>query len=291
MSMLAQIETIFSKNRRLIVPLLAVLAFGAVPFSRPLAQDAAAKDAAAKDGAGKDAAAKEGPIKIRWHGQSFFELIAPNGARVVFDPHAIEAYGRKQMVADVVLISHPHTDHSRTEVVTNKDRARVIQGLKPATQPGRPAEFNPVEEEIKDLKIRNVLLYHDAMEGLVRGRNTAFIVEVAGVKIVHLGDLGHKLTREQIRQIGPVDVLMIPIGGVYTINGSEARDVVEQLQPKRMVIPMHYGTRVYEDLLGPEEFLDELPKEQIKKLPGNQVEIKPGDPVPAKPIYMLPNFE
>lgn len=274
--MRAHNESFFAKNRCLPAGRIAVLALFLV-----LAPQAPAQDETSKTG----------PIKLKWHGQSFFEMIAPNGTRVVFDPHAIEAYGRKQVLADIVLISHPHTDHSRTEVITNKDKARIIQGLKPSTQPGRPADFNPVEEEIKDLKIRNVGLYHDAMDGLVRGRNTAFIVEVAGLKIVHLGDLGHKLTREQIRQIGPVDVLLIPIGGIYTINGSEAREVVEQLQPKRMVIPMHYGTRVYEDLLGPEEFLDEVPKELIKKLPGNQVEIKPGDPVPAKPVYTLPNFE
>lgn len=235
--------------------------------------------------------APAGSIKFRWHGQSFFELITPQGTRVVFDPHEIEAYGRKQVTADVVLVSHLHTDHTRLEVVTNKDKARVIQGLKPPTQPGRPQEFNPIEEEIKDLKLRNVLLNHDNMDGLLRGKNTAWIVEAAGLKIVHLGDLGHKLTREQLRQIGPVDILMIPIGGIYTINGSEAREVVEQLQPRRAVIPMHYGTRVYEDLLGPEEFLDDLPKDQVKKLPGNLVEIKPADPAPAKPIFFLPNFE
>lgn len=235
--------------------------------------------------------AQEGPIKIKWHGQSFFEMITPQGTRVVFDPHAIEAYGRKQVVADLILQSHLHTDHTRVEVVSNKDKARTIQGLKPSTQQGRPPEFNPVEEDLKDVKVRDVSLYHDGMNGLLRGLNAAWIVEVAGLKVVHLGDLGHKLTREQIKQIGPVDILMIPIGGIYTLNGNEAREVVEQLQPKRAVIPMHYGTRVYEDLLGPEEFLEDLPKEQIKKLPGNQVDIKPTDPAPAKPIYYLPNFE
>lgn len=233
----------------------------------------------------------DAPFVLKWHGQSFFELTTPKGTRVVIDPHAIEAYGRKTMEADLVLLSHLHTDHTRLEPITNKDKAKVLQGLKPSGQPGRGGEFNPVEESFKDLSLKTVSLYHDAMEGMQRGKNAAWVIESGGLRIVHLGDLGHKLTREQLRQIGPVDVLMIPVGGIYTINGSEAREVVEQLKPKRIIIPMHHATRVYEDLLAPDEFLEDLPKERIKKLPINKIEFRASDPVPPAPVVIMPNFE
>ncbi len=88
------------------------------------------------------------------------------------------------------------------------------------------------------------------------GKVTAFIVEMDGWRICHLGDVGHLLTPKQVKQIGEVDVLMIPVGGVYTINGSEAKKVVAQIKPREYIFPMHYGTRNFEDLLPPAEFLD-----------------------------------
>src|SRR5207253_3218783 len=106
-------------------------------------------------------------------------------------------------------------------------------------------------------KIRTVGVYHDEVEGMRYGKNTIFILEVDGWRIVHLGDLGHLLTPAQLKQIGPVDVLMIPVGGVYTLNGSEARKVVEQIKPKEYILPMHYGTAIFDDLLSPAEFLED----------------------------------
>ena len=82
-----------------------------------------------------------------------------------------------------------------------------------------------------------------------RGKVGVFIIEVDGWKIVHLGDLGHLLTPSQLKRIGPVDVLMIPVGGIYTLNGSEAKKVVEQLKPKEYIFPMHYGTKVFDAVL------------------------------------------
>ena len=89
-----------------------------------------------------------------------------------------------------------------------------------------------------------------------RGKNTAFILDFDGLKLCHLGDLGHLLNEEQLRQIGPVDVLLIPVGGVYTLNGEQAKRVLAQIKPKRLVVPMHYGTRTFDDLLSADEFLD-----------------------------------
>ena len=104
---------------------------------------------------------------------------------------------------------------------------------------------------VKDVRIRNVGTFHDTQQGMERGRNAVFVIEADGLKIVHLGDLGHILTDEQVRQIGPMDVLMVPVGGVYTINGSKAKEVVAQLKPKRYILPMHYGTLTFDELLPP----------------------------------------
>jgi L-ascorbate metabolism protein UlaG (beta-lactamase superfamily) len=220
-------------------------------------------------------------ISIRWHGQSFFELESSKGTRIAFDPHAIEAYGRTDVAADLILISHFHNDHDQKEVIRNHARAKVIEGLKRGT---RKPEWNLVDETFRDVHVRTVGVYHDDVEGMERGKNAVFVVEVDGLRIVHLGDLGHLLTPKQIKAIGPVDVLMIPIGGVYTINGSEAKQVVEQLKPSRYIVPMHYGTRVFEDLLSPDEFLEE--QKNVKKFLSNRLTIE-NDFKPLEPIIAI----
>jgi len=242
--------------------------------------------AAAQAGDGKQ-------LSLRWFGQSFFQLTTSKGTRIVFDPHAIEQYGRPTVEADLVLITHPHPDHVRLDVITNRAKAKVIEGIKtqpPAAEGGPPrTTWNPVEETFKDVKIRSVGTYHDTMQGLQRGKNTIFILEVDGLRIVHLGDLGHTLTEDQIQQIGPVDVLMIPIGGVFTLNGARAKEVIAQLKPKRYILPMHYGTRVFEDVLPPDEFLDGQKNIQ-RTLNTNELTIST-DAVPPEPVIVLLGWE
>src|SRR5262249_11920911 len=160
------------------------------------------------------------------------------------------------VAADVVLISHMHNDHTQLDSIQNKAKAKGIFGLK-VNERTKRFDWNPVDETFGDVHIRSVGVYHDTAQGMERGKNTIIIPEVDGVHIVHLGDLGHFLSPAEIKKIGPVDVLMIPVGGVYTLNGSEAKKVVEQLRPRQFIVPMHYGTRVYEDLLPVDEFLEE----------------------------------
>jgi L-ascorbate metabolism protein UlaG (beta-lactamase superfamily) len=222
-------------------------------------------------------------LTIRWHGQSMFEIITSAGTRIVTDPHAIEVFGRKSLRADLVLISHRHTDHTQLGVIENVREAKIIHGLKAE---GRRLDWNLLDEKFKDVRLRTVGLYHDSLFGMERGKVAAFIIEADGLRIVHLGDLGHLLTEEQLKRIGPVDVLMIPIGGVYTINGSEAREVVKQIKPRKYILPMHYGTKVYEDLLPADEFLDEQKKENIRHAATNQLLVDP-DFKPAEPVIVL----
>src|SRR5206468_8512605 len=105
------------------------------------------------------------------------------------------------------------------------------------------------------------------------GKNTIFILEVDGWKIVHLGDLGHQLSPNQIKRIGPIDVLMIPVGGIYTINGSEAKKVVEQLKPREYIFPMHCGTKIYDELLPPTEFVQDQPRANVTSSDDNSMEL------------------
>jgi L-ascorbate metabolism protein UlaG (beta-lactamase superfamily) len=233
-------------------------------------------------------------VVIRWHGQSFFEITSPEGLRIVLDPHAIEEYGRIVVKGDLILMSHLHNDHTQVGVVEDFRKVRQINALKKLDDLGQRTTWNLVDEKVKDVKFRTVGTYHDTKAGMERGKNGVWILEVAGLKIVHLGDLGHALTRSQIRKIGEVDVLMIPVGGVYTINGLDAQKVCEQLKPKRYVIPMHYGTDVYENLLSLDKslFLDDQEIGEVKRFPTtNELRIDPKAKPPAKPIIAILNWK
>jgi L-ascorbate metabolism protein UlaG (beta-lactamase superfamily) len=232
-------------------------------------------------------AAETKKVIIRWHGQSFFDLETSQGTRIAFDPHAIDAFGRTNVKADLVLVSHFHNDHTQVEVIEGQNK-KIIYGLKGS---GKKIEWNRVDEKFRDAHIRTVGVYHDSSQGMERGRNAVFIVEVDGLHIVHLGDLGHILSDEQVKQIGPVDVLMIPVGGVYTINGSEAKKVVEQLKPRQYILPMHYGTKEYDDVLPADEFLEDQPKTNVKKYELTNKLVVESDFKPAAPIIAVLNWK
>jgi L-ascorbate metabolism protein UlaG (beta-lactamase superfamily) len=238
-------------------------------------------------GAAPAADSDKGQVLIRWHGQSFFEIQSSKGTRIVTDPHAIEGYGRVTVEADLVTISHFHNDHTQVGVIENADKAKQLWGLK---MEGKKVEWNPIDEKFKDVHVRTVGVYHDPRKGMERGKCSVFIFEVDGLHIVHLGDLGHLLSDDEIKAIGPVDVLMIPVGGIYTINGAEAKKVVEQLKPRRYILPMHYGTKVFDYVLPVDEFLEEQKKENVKKLATNELVVKP-DFKPAEPVIVVLHWE
>lgn len=221
-------------------------------------------------------------VTLRWYGQSFFVLESSKGTKVAFDPHAIEAFGRHDVTADVILMSHLHDDHTQIGVISNSAKAKAVQGLR---QKGRTTDWVPADFTFKDVHVRSVGTYHDTVEGMQRGKNMVFIVEVDGLRVVHLGDLGHVLSPKDVQKIGPVDVLLIPVGGVYTINGSEAKKVVEQLKPKRFIFPMHYGVKGYEDLLPADEFLED--QANVKRLEDNKLVIDPAAKTSAPTVILL----
>jgi L-ascorbate metabolism protein UlaG (beta-lactamase superfamily) len=238
--------------------------------------------------AGASAADKK--LTIRWHGQSFFEIISSGGTAIVIDPHAIEAFGRQSVKADVVICSHLHNDHTRIDVIDEKSKPKILYGVKDEKGDRRKFVWTEFDEKVnKDVRVRSVGTYHDDEQGLKRGLNSVTIIEVDGFRIVHLGDLGHKLTENQLKLIkkdGEVDVLMVPVGGIYTLNGSEAKEVVEQIKPRYYIIPMHRGIKgQYEDLLTADEFLED--QTNVRKDQPMELTLDVGAKVPDKPEIVL----
>lgn len=232
------------------------------------------------------AAAQEKKLTLRWYGQSFFQLETGSGQKIVFDPHNIPNFGRPRVSANVVLVSHPHNDHNQPDVLADSQAARVFEGV--VTLKNGKTDWNKIDEKVIQTRVRTLGTYHDAMAGMQRGKNAAFVVEADGLVFCHLGDLGHELTPDQVKAVGKVDVLMVPVGGIYTINGEVARKVVAQLKPRLYVVPMHYAVPGYDDLLGPDEFLDGVPKEQVLRTPESNELVVPVDAkAPDAPTIVL----
>jgi L-ascorbate metabolism protein UlaG (beta-lactamase superfamily) len=220
--------------------------------------------------------------KLTWYGQSCFLLETAAGTRIVMDPFSkgIGYEVPQGLKADVVTISHEHADHNNVAFVVGKPR--VIRGLT-ADKKG----WARIDEKVKDVSIRSVGVYHDAERGAVRGLDTVFIFEVGGVRIAHLGDLGHVLNDEQLAAIGAVDVLLVPIGGAFTIDALKATRVVEQLRPRIMVIPMHYKTDAVtiKELEPLAPFVDR--KRNVRHEPSNTIALSPMKARPAAEIVVL----
>lgn len=148
-------------------------------------------------------------------------------ATVVTDPYAgtgMSVKFPKHVEADIVTVSHDHGDHNATNLVEGSPF--VVRG--------------PGEYEIKGVSVIGVASFHDATEGQERGRNTMYRIEIDGVKIGHLGDIGHALSSAQVDALDGIDILFVPVGGVYTVDAEKAVQIVSDIEPK-IVIPMHYA--------------------------------------------------
>lgn len=169
---------------------------------------------------------------------------------MVCDPYA-DKWGKypKDVEADVVTVSHDHPDHNAIDKI----------GAKPFIISG------PGEYEVKGISVIGVSSYHDENNGTERGMNTMFVIEVDGLRVGHLGDLGHKLSQGQLEELGSIDVLLLPIGGKYTIDAKQAAEVLRQVDPW-VVIPMHYAQEGMDtaDLTGIADFLKEIGKGEIE---------------------------
>lgn len=170
---------------------------------------------------------------LTWLGHAAF-LIQAGEETVLIDPFGSGlGYPVPSVTPDVVVITHEHFDHNDLRGV--KGKPLILRGIDPQS-----GNWQEIYYEGKRIAIRGVPVYHDDQRGKARGKNTVIVLTVGGVHIVHLGDLGHLLTDDQVKAIGRVDVLLIPVGGHFTVDGRTAAAVAEQLRP-RVVIPMHYN--------------------------------------------------
>jgi L-ascorbate metabolism protein UlaG (beta-lactamase superfamily) len=208
--------------------------------------------------------------KLTWFGQSCFLLETTTGTRILMDPIA-KGIGYPlpaPLKVDAVTISHEHADHNNLALVAG--RPKVFRGLTPDKK-----GWTRVDEKIKDVSVRSIAVYHDDNRGARRGLDTVFLFEVAGMRIAHLGDLGHLLTDDQLSAIGAVDVVLIPVGGTFTLDAHMASRVVDQLHPRLVVIPMHYKTDAVTipELAGVDAFLAGKPN--VHRETGNVISLTP----------------
>jgi len=190
-------------------------------------------------------------MDISWLGHSCFKIKGSH-ATVITDPYSPSlGYSLGKPTARIVTVSHQHPGHSYVQGIGGEPR--VITG--------------PGEYEISGILIIGIATFHDAERGGKRGRNTIYLMEVDEVSVCHLGDLGHVLTAEQAEELGNVDILLLPVGGVSTINAPAAAEVVRRLEPK-VVIPMHYKTEALSRELEPVgRFLKEIGVKEVNSLP------------------------
>ena len=186
-----------------------------------------------------------------WYGQSCFKIIAKE-ATIIVDPfdRAITGLEPPRSRADAVLYTHKHSDHA----AEYKQADFIISG--------------PGEYEVKGVYFYGFPVPHDAVGGAVLGFSTAFLIEGDDLRVLHLGDFGAKqLTSEQIEEIGDVDILLVPIGGTYTLDAEGAEKMVRQIEPK-VVIPMHYALpKLKMKLDSVDAFLREMGVEKKTPLP------------------------
>ncbi|MEM4724091.1 MAG: MBL fold metallo-hydrolase [Candidatus Hadarchaeum sp.] len=211
-------------------------------------------------------------VRVKWWGHACFEV--SNDKTIVFDPHDGSGVGLEapRAKADLVLVSHDHFDHA--------------DGAKMVLKPGGDIVRGSGLKTVGDIKIRGVRTDHDDQGGRLRGGNTVYVVDFGGLRLCHLGDLGHVPTDQQVREIGDVDILFVPVGGVYTIDAQGATKTVEKISPK-IAVPMHYRIKgLTVGISGVEDFL--RGKKNVRQMKSSLLEVSPDDLPSRLEIWVLP---
>jgi L-ascorbate metabolism protein UlaG (beta-lactamase superfamily) len=209
-------------------------------------------------------------MKIKWLGHASFLITSDAGTKIITDPYETGdglSYGQIKESADIVTVSHDHADHNNVAAVQGSPK--VVRGT----------------VEVKGIKFKGIPTYHDDAGGRQRGKNTIFCFEVDGIRVCHLGDLGHRLNDSQVAELGTVDILLIPVGGFFTIDAKLAGQLCDRLKPK-VIIPMHYkNDRCAFPIAGVDEFL--RGKKEVSRLDASQVEFKAGELPPSTKVIVL----
>ncbi len=215
-------------------------------------------------------------MKIKWLGHASFLITSDTGVKIITDPYEpILGMNYKPIdeFADIVTVSHGHSDHNNIAAV--RGNPQVID------------ESTPVE--MKGIKISGIDTFHDSSSGNERGPNIIYCMEVDGIKICHLGDLGHMLSDRQVAAIGKVDVLMAPVGGNFTIDAGTADAVIEKLKPA-VVMPMHFCNERCPDfpVAGVDTFTDG--KTNVTFMDTSEIEYKAGElPESTRVVVLKPS--
>lgn len=203
-------------------------------------------------------------MEITYLGHSSFKL-STKYVKIITDPFDPQMVGFPfpKQEADIVTVSHNHSDHNAVEMIEGSPLVLRIPG----------------EYEKKGVRITGFEWYHDKKKGLERGPNILFRIELEGISMLHCGDLGQKFSEDLIEEIGSLDVLFIPVGGVYTIGPDEAEAIISELEPK-IVIPMHYRTEkhnenIFKELFSIDEFLKKRGVSGVE--PVHKISLKPED--------------
>jgi L-ascorbate metabolism protein UlaG (beta-lactamase superfamily) len=171
-------------------------------------------------------------VKIKWYGHSAFQITTEKGTRIIIDPYesgsfsGALSYGKIEDEADIVLTSHDHADHNYTKDIRGKYKHISKAG----------------DHEIKDVKIKAIPCFHDSLGGKKGGNNLIFVIAADGLNLVHMGDIGHALDPELLKKIGKVDILLLPVGGFFTIDAAMAQKIMNDIKP-HVTVPMHYKTQ------------------------------------------------
>lgn len=204
-------------------------------------------------------------MKIKYLGHAAFKIVSDSGVSLITDPYTSGdqiKHGEINDTADVVTVSHEHYDHNNAASVRGKPR--VVKGTAPV--------------DVKGIRIKGIDTFHDEAKGSKRGKNVVYCLDVDGIRLCHLGDLGHEFSSAQIAEMGKVDILLIPVGGFYTIDAAVASRICDAVAP-RVIVPMHFKTPKTDLPIAPvDDFL--RGKKNITRLDGSETEFTK-DKLPA----------
>jgi len=216
-------------------------------------------------------------VKIRYLGHAAFFITTADGTKIVTDPYepggfgGAIGYGPLKEPADFVTVSHQHADHNYVKMV-----------------PGNPMVISRAGEETHDgILFRALTTHHDASRGAERGANVVRVIEADGITVCHLGDLGHTLSPEDATALGALDVLLVPVGGTFTVDAKGATAVINRLRP-RIAIPMHYRTpKVSLNIAPVDGFLAGKPR--VRRIEGSEIDLDKGSlPEPTEIVVLQP---
>ncbi len=209
-------------------------------------------------------------MKIKYLGHDCFLITSDTGLKIITDPFTTGGdftYAEIKEAADIVTVSHDHFDHNNVSAV--RGNPEVVKGT----------------TKIKGIEFKGIPTYHDDAEGKLRGKNTIFCFTVDGVRLCHPGDLGHPLSAQQAAELGKIDILLIPVGGFYTIDAKVASQVCNQIKPK-VIIPMHWNNKwSFPKIASVDEFL--RGKQGVSRLDASEVELKAGELPTTTQIIVL----